>query len=208
MINESPFNSVGRIHKKAFLVSSLLKSVLTPAVNLFNKVSNLVLFALCLASTIARFYVRIHVQRQFSIDDGILLFGVACLMSAMALLFTFADRMYLVGAVEAGVTDIDLPSDFIQQAFDFHKLVTVALVLTWCSIVSVKFSYLFLFKRLINRIRPLIIYWWFTAVFNGMISIYGGIVYGVACPEYYSLKACKFLALNGSLFVSMVLTYI
>ena len=25
-------------------------------------------------------------------------------MSAMALLFTFADRMYLVGAVEAGVT--------------------------------------------------------------------------------------------------------
>jgi hypothetical protein len=144
-------------------------------------------------ATLARFYVRIHVQRQFSIDDGILLFGVACLIAAMALIFTFVDGMYLIGVAEAGMSEIELPSDFIQQAYDFQKLVTVALVLTWCSIVSVKFSYLFLFKRLINRIRPLVIYWWFTVVFNAMTSIYGAIVYGVACPHYYSLKACESL---------------
>lgn len=110
----------------------------------------------------------------------------------MGVLFIFVDQMYLVGAAEEGLTDIVLPSDFIQQAFDFQKYVTVALVLTWCSIISVKYSYLFLFKRLINRIRPLLIYWWFTAIFNAMISIYGAIVYGVACPHYYSLKACEF----------------
>lgn len=109
---------------------------------------------------------------------------------ATALLLTFVDKMYVVGAVAAGVTDIELPSDFIPQAFEVQKLITVALILTWSSIVSVKFSYLFLFKRLISRIRPLVIYWWFTVVFNAMISVWGAIVVGLTSPDYYSLKAC------------------
>jgi hypothetical protein len=118
-----------------------------------GKASNLVLFV-CLTSAIARFYVRSHVHRLFFIDDSTLLFGVACLISAIALPFAFVDKMYLIGAVEAGMTDIELPSDFIQQVYDFQKLVAVALILIWCSIISLKFSYLLLVKRLINRIRP------------------------------------------------------
>lgn len=107
-----------------------------------------------MTSAIARFYVRSHVYRLFSIEDSILFLGVACLISAVALPFAFADKMYLIGAVEAGMIDIELPSDFLQQAYDFQNLVAVALILIWCSIVSVKFSYLLLVKTLINRIRP------------------------------------------------------
>ena len=156
------------------------------------KVSNLVLFVLCLISSCARFYIRIGVQKNFSLDDGVLLFGVGCLIAAMALLFTFIDKMYLVGATQSDPPGIELPSDFIEEAFVFQKFVTVALILTWCSIVSVKFSYLFLFKKLIDRIRPMIIYWWFVAVFNATISLYGASVYIAACPDFYSLKACEF----------------
>lgn len=188
----SPFDSAGRIHKKAFLVSSLSQRVATSVINPSGKASNLVLYFFCMTSTIARFYVRVHVQRQFSIDDGILLIGVACLTAATALLITFVDKLYLIVAADAGVGTDQLPSDFIPQAFEFQKLVTIALVLTWCSIVSVKFSYLFLFKRLVSRIRPLVIFWWFTLIANAAISVYGAIVYGVVCPYYYSLKACEF----------------
>lgn len=111
----------------------------------------------------------------------------------MGLLFTFIDKMYLVGATEIGMPGIMLPPDFIEQAFDFQKLVAIALILTWCSIISVKFSYLFLFKRLIDRMPLLLMYWWVVFVFNAITSAYGAAVYIVACPDFYNLKSCKSL---------------
>jgi len=141
-------------------------------------------------SACARYYIRIHIQKQFSSDDGILLFGIACLIAAIGILLNIVDKLYLVGASESGnLVNVPLPGDFIEQAFEFQKMVTVALVLTWSAIVSVKFSYLFLFRRLIGRLPRMVTYWWIAVVYNGMISIYGAIVYGVACPNYYSLKA-------------------
>lgn len=156
------------------------------------KVSNLVLFGICLISSCARFYIRIGVQKSFSIDDGVLLFGVGCLIAAMAMLFIFIDKLYLAGAAEADTPGIGLPSDFIEETFDLQKLVVVALILTWCSIASVKFSYLFLFKKLIDRLPPMIIYWWFVAAFNAIISAYGATVYIAACPDFYSFKSCEY----------------
>ena len=156
------------------------------------QVSNIVLFALCIASACARYYVRIRIQKEFTSDDGILLLGIVCLIVAMGLLGTFIDKMYVIGASEAGnVVGVPLPSDFIQQAYDFQKLVTVALVLTWTAIVCVKFSYLFLFRRLISRLPHMTTFWWFAVVYNAVVSVYGVIIYGVACPHYNSLKACQ-----------------
>lgn len=161
------------------------------------KVSNLVLFVLCLISACARFYIRIHLQKSFSIDDGILLFGIACLICAMGVLFKLADTMFLIGASEAGAPGLIFPPDFIERSFEFEKLAAVVGILTWCSIVSVKFSYLFLFKKLLSRIRPLVIYWWFVAVFNAIISAYGATVYIAACPVFYNINACKNVFWNG-----------
>ena len=187
----SLYDDANRIHKKAFLVSGRKSSACCP-VCLSLQVSNLVLFAFCMISSCARFYIRIVVQKSFSVDDGVLLFGVGCLIAAIALLFVFIDRMYLVGATEAGTPNIQLPPDFIEEAFAFHKYVTVALILTWCSIVAVKFSYLILFKKLIDRIRPMVVYWWCVASFNAIISAYGASVYVAACPEFNSFKSCKY----------------
>jgi hypothetical protein len=154
-------------------------------------ISNLVLFVLCLIATSARFYVRICVQRQLSIDDGILFLGVLCLISAEALSFTFLDQMYVVGALENGVPVDQLPSDFIDQAFDYQKFSDIALILSWLSMVCVKYSYLLLFKRLINRVRPMVIFWWFTVVLNGVVSVYGISIYILTCPIFYNLNASK-----------------
>ena len=185
----SPYDNGGRIHKETFLVRHGLHEMSTT--DTIPKVSNLVLFVLCLISASARFYVRCRIQKQFSIDDTILLFGLACLICAIGLLFTFIDEMYLVGASEAGIPGLEFPPDFLDQSYDFHKMVTVALILTWCSIVSVKFSYLFLFKKLINRMRALVIYWWLVVAFNGVISAYGAAVYIAACPKFYTLDSCE-----------------
>lgn len=135
-----------------------------------------------------------------SIDDGILLFGILCLISAMVLLFIFVDDLFLVEALEGNTIPADLPVDFLQGVFDFERLVVGALVLTWCAIISVKFSYLFLFRKLIDRLRPMVIYWWVAVVFNALISIYGIIIYAGIRPWYCTTNSgtSMILVLNSS----------
>lgn len=106
------------------------------------------------------------------------------MISAVVLLFIFVDDLFLVEALEGNTIPADLPVDFLQQVFDFEKLVVGALVLTWCAIISVKFSYLFLFRKLIDRIRPMVIYWWVAVIFNALISIYGIVIYAAIRPWY------------------------
>ena len=94
------------------------------------------------------------------------------------------DKLYLVEALAADSIPLNLPVDFLHQVAVFERLATGALVLTWCSIISVKFSYLFLFRKLIDRLHQLKIYWWIAVVFNGAISIYGLIIYAAVRPWY------------------------
>ena len=187
----TPYDDIGRIHKRAFLVSGC-KLWLLPPLTVSPKISNGVLFGLCLVSACARYFIRIRLQKKFSIDDGILLFGIGCLIAAIAVLFTFVDKLYLAEAIESGTPFIELPPDFMEQAYDQHKLSIIVLILTWCSIVSVKFSYLFLFKKLIDRIPRMISYWWCVAAFTAVISAYGASVYVVACPYIYSARSGKY----------------
>ena len=147
-------------------------------------------------SACARFYIRIRVQKQLSLDDGFLLFGIGCFIGALAILFTFIDDMYMTAAVQFRLKEMEISPDFIQRAADYQKMVAVSLILTWCSIVSVKFSFFFLFKRLIDRIPAMIVYWWFVIIFNAAISGYGVAVYILACPYFYSMKAGKFSLWN------------
>jgi hypothetical protein len=165
-----------------------------------------VLFVVCLIATTARFYVRIRVQQQLSVDDGILLLGVLCLISAMALLFTIIDKLYVIGAIENGVPVDQLPSNFIEQAYDGQKFLDVAMILCWCSIVSVKYSYLFLFKRLIDRVPPMVVFWWFAAVFNGLVSAYGVAMYILTCPTFYNLNVCMFSQISTRKILSGILS--
>ena len=135
-------------------------------------------------SVTVRYYVRFFIQKQLSIDDGILLFGILCLISAMVLLFIFVDDLFLVEALEGNMYPTDLPVDFLQGVSDLERLLVGAMVLTWCAIISVKFSYLFLFRKLIDRVRSMVIYWWVAVVFNTLISIYGIIIYAGVRPWY------------------------
>ena len=102
----------------------------------------------------------------------------------MVLLFIFVDDLFLVEALEGNTIPDNLPVNFLEHVLDFEKLVVGAMVLTWCAIISVKFSYLFLFRKLIDRIRPMILYWWVAVVYNALISAYGIVIYAYVRPWY------------------------
>ena len=111
------------------------------------------------------------------------------MLSSVAIIcFVTVDRMYLVEAWILGLPGADTPSDFLHHATDFPKWATVALTLSWCAIMAVKFSFLFLFRRLIDRIKPLIIYWWVVTAFNVVVLGYGVCVFYVACPSHHDSR--------------------
>lgn len=100
--------------------------------------------------------------------------------------------MYTVKALTLGEKiTYSLPSDFQKRVVHYRSLNNASLVLTWFTIVSIKFSFLFIFKKLIDRIRPLIAYWWVFTVFNGAIAIYGATVPILACPLLDGGKSCE-----------------
>lgn len=75
-----------------------------------------------MCSVCARYYIRVYIQKQFSSDDGILLFGVACLVVAIGLLLKFADNMYIVGSQESGdLIGVPLPSDYFRASLRFSE---------------------------------------------------------------------------------------
>ena len=116
--------------------------------------------------------------------------GTGCLITGMVLLDKLVNQLYEVEALMFSPNPQIGPS-FVQDALYFKITSTVALVMTWCSLMAFKFCYLALFKKLVDRIRPMVIYWWIVTVFNAAVSAYGLTVYIVACPYFHSLKIGK-----------------
>ena len=153
--------------------------------------STTLLFALCIVSVCARYYIRIAVQKEFALDDAFLAFGTACLTAAMVVLYINMDNMYLTEALTYAPTRVAfLPQD-LNSVFEFRKLVTASLILTWVAMMAVKFSFLALFRRLIDRIPPLIKYWRVVVLFNLAVTGYGASVYVIACPHFSGMKVGK-----------------
>ncbi|KAL8902465.1 MAG: hypothetical protein Q9207_004686 [Kuettlingeria erythrocarpa] len=85
------------------------------------------------------------------------------------------------------------PQD-LNRLFNFRQRVTASLILTWMAMMAVKFSFLALFKRLIDRMHSLNVYWWVVVAFNLAVTGYGAAVYIIPCPEFRSRKVVNCLA--------------
>lgn len=153
--------------------------------------STTLLFALCIISVCARYHIRLAVQKEFGLDDAFLAFGTACLVAAMAVLYINMDNMYLTEAMTYAPTSFVFGPQDLNRVFEFRKLVTASLILTWVAMMAVKFSFLALFRRLIDRIPPLIKYWRIVVAFNLAVTAYGATVYVVACPHFSGMKVGK-----------------
>ena len=156
--------------------------------------SILVLFVLSLLCVGGRFYTKLRIRKQrLGYDDAFILFGTCCMVCSVGLLYAYIDSMYLVEALLFGVQDPTFipPADAIKQSFYFQRMVAASLVLSWITITCVKFSFLALFRSLIDRLPPMLLYWKIVVVFNALICIYSALVYLVVCPYFGNLKACK-----------------
>ncbi|OAL65099.1 hypothetical protein A7C99_3580 [Trichophyton rubrum] len=181
--------NIGRLHKKDVIISTAT------------------LFVVCWIAAIARAYIRLRVQKQFSWDDLFLAIAFCCLSIALAVFYVIAiDKMYLTLAVQYGETSgITLPPNIIQITFDYQKWIQVTTVMLWLAVMSVKFSFLALFKNLVKGILPLSRYWWVVTILNIGVLGYGSVVTHISCPYYYTLKNAICLTPSGQRRVSAFL---
>lgn len=150
--------------------------------------STTLLFALCIISLCARYYIRLAIQKEFGLDDAFLAFGTACLIAGMVILYINMDNLYFAQAVERAPSRFTFQPQDVSRILNFRKLVVQSLVLTWVAIISVKFAFLALFWRLIDRIPPLIKYWWIVVAYNVAIAAYGFSVYLIKCSRGMIVK--------------------
>ena len=140
-----------------------------------------------------RLYIRICYQEQSSVDDGFIIFGVALLTAAMVMLYYFVDKMFLAEALLLHDKNVDLSFDIIQDSLDFEKWTAISLI-TWVGVDYVKLSFLSLFRTLVDRIRPMVLYWWFVLAYIISVGLFGISSYIAPCPTFYDFRSCEYNA--------------
>ncbi|PIG86720.1 hypothetical protein AARAC_010734 [Aspergillus arachidicola] len=165
----SPEDRAGRIHKHAFIISTGI------------------FFGLAVLGFLMRFFIRFRIRgERFAVDDGLLLVAFAFLIASMVIMYhTVIDRMYIVYALLLRIEGVVPPGNWRDISSQFHLWSSVCLTLIWLCYSAVKLSFLFFFKKLIDRIRPWLTYWWIITIFNGAVLTYGSIIYFITCPYFF-----------------------
>ena len=139
------------------------------------------LFGLAVIAFLVRCYIRFRVLRQFAIEDGILLVAFACLIAATAINYVNLLSIYNVLAAilfGSGDTLFQLLNDVEPSAKRTDAIVT----LWWLVLYSVKLAYLFFFRKFIDRVPRMRIYWWCVICFLIPSAIVCFVMTYVACP--------------------------
>ena len=140
---------------------------------------------------VGRTIIRLKYFRRLFIDDYILFFGVITLVSGTAIMFANFPLVYFQVQIEAG--EVDFPSNFLEILVKDAKIQDSSTVLLCATIYSVKFSFLFFFRLLLQRMQKYYVwYWW--AIFAVLIpsSIFSMVTGFVACPNLSETSLGRF----------------
>lgn len=144
------------------------------------------MLGVCYLAVAARIAIRIKLRRQLSLDDYLLLFGLACLTGAAGLAFRLMRILFLTEVLET-----DHPIDYVftlQDILDFDVAMAVVsslVVLSWTATYAVKLSFLALFRHLISRLsRKITIYYWIIVGFTLLSWAYVVVEPFILCPVF------------------------
>ncbi|KAF2759740.1 hypothetical protein EJ05DRAFT_484655 [Pseudovirgaria hyperparasitica] len=168
----SLYDTVGRVPKHAFIIS------------------HAVLLGLNIIIIAVRFCIKRLISERFAADDVCILVSLSTLIASLVILFAkLIDDMYFAQALLLREPWLVLPPNTLQRVFSFQRWNAIMLGLTWTSVMFVKFSFLCLFRRLVDRLRFCKIYWWCVSSFCFALLIAGGAQYYYTCPYFGDFRA-------------------
>lgn len=143
------------------------------------------LFGLAITAAVARTMIRSRIIQRFALDDALLLFACVCLTVATGLLYKIVPKLYFYEELELNSTEsLLLPvSDDVKGIVSLERIMDAYMLISWLVIFAVKFCFLSFFRGMIDRLKPMIIYWrvvvLLTAIF-GAVSLCESFI---ACPR-------------------------
>ena len=146
-----------------------------------------VLFGLAILAFAVRTYIRIRILKQFSTEDYFLLFAVLCLCATTGLTVVGVQNVYdSLALILHGAGDTIL-FEILRKIPKISREENAVATLVWLVIFPVKLAFLFFFRRLINRLRNLTIWWWCVMVFTIPAGLSCIAASWVTCP-YTSIE--------------------
>ena len=159
--------------------------------------ASVALFIIAIITATARTAIRLKQQRRLYVDDVFLFIAVIFLVASMGLLWHQLDEMYTAEAlVTNSASFVALTGNWIDQLFWFLKISDAFLVLSWTSVLAVKFSFLFFFRNLIDRVRGMKTYWWIVMAITLAVWAFGCGAVFAPCP-YFDLRSRTPLKLHA-----------
>ena len=147
-------------------------------------------YSVSIAVTSARLTLRVQDQKRLQPDDYLLLLACACLTAASAVLTWGLPSVYRVLALSIDPLRVGVPADLLGLVHEFQVILYVYIPLTWTAIYAAKFSYLYFFRQLVDRVRPLVLYWRAVAALTSVAGLLCVLQAFISCP-YVDSQARK-----------------
>lgn len=158
------------------------------------------LFGVAVLIVAARIGMRWRLRRRLYLDDFFLLFGLACLCGATGIILVSVRKIFLTEALLVDPLFLMTVEDAFGVANTAPAIINSFLFLIWTVVISVKFSFLALFRLLIQRISwKITFYYWFVVVFTVLTWIYMVSEAFIICPAFGAHLSNKSLSKIGSL---------
>jgi len=124
--------------------------------------------AIAIVAAAARTLFRVKQSRRLELDDVFLIVAIITLSAFVGVVYTVRDLMYLSVYVSLGMKDPGFPLDGTfdpSKSFHYYGMMDeAASVLVWTSIFAIKFSFVFFFRKLTQRVRGIEIWWWIVVL--------------------------------------------
>ena len=155
---------------------------------------------MAIIAAVIRIYLRIRHDHRLDIDDYFLGLAAVNLCASAGVLLAARVLIYVQVRFSLGLVTEKTPV-LLSELLYYHKLEQTASVLLWISIFAVKFSFLFFFRNLIQRVRPLKI-WWLVVVGITVVAACTCVPLGfIACPDFSSSFLGKLLNIPDSAYL-------
>lgn len=143
------------------------------------------LFGVAILIVAARIGMRWRFRQRLYLDDYFLLLGLACLCGATAIILVSARKIFVTEALLVDQEFLLTIEGALTVGSTAPAIIHSFLFLTWTVVISVKFSFLALFRLLIQRISwKITSYYWFVVVFTVLTWIYMVSEAFIACPAF------------------------
>ena len=141
--------------------------------------------ALAITGAISRTVIRTLNHQLRLLDDFLLLLACICLITSTVLLNEAAPTLYTIGLFGRTGLAVSIPKALIIQFISKIQRYSYPFgTLIWTTIFLVKFSYLAFFRLLIDRQRPIIIYWRIAMLVTGIAAVFNISSAFIGCAKF------------------------